>query len=338
MKVPFMMGMMGIDGDVSAGFETRCGPGAKRQVKDTDIPFCSCPKHPHQSPSSPSFWNRRNSRAASQDGCRRQTQSAGIRLIPRPMNAKVSLVVYVSLGSWSEYRGIEGSARPQVANWRGVETKSNNNIETDIYKMQTYSNNHLSNVFEIDRATALRALKEIAPDAERTKGRPEWKISTFAKALEAHHLRNTSNANDGATGSDTNSDTASLISARIRVANANAEQKERANAAARGELCNVETGLNLFAMAMGVMRETMLTMPGKLSDTLAAYSEHDRIQIFEILHREVVETLTALSSPETYVEAGVAFAKSRTPQPLAPVDGGGGGGGGGGNEGNADVR
>jgi hypothetical protein len=189
--------------------------------------------------------------------------------------------------------------------------------EKEILKMETHSNNRLSTLFELDRQTAVRALKDIAPDAEKTKGRPTWKISTFAKALEAHHLRNSSNANDGATGSDGNSETSSLISARIRVANANAESKERANAAARGELCHIDSAVAPFAAAMGVMRETMLTMPGKLADELAAYSEKDRIAIFEIIHREVFATLTALSSPETYAEAGVAFVRS---SPSAQAD------------------
>jgi hypothetical protein len=189
----------------------------------------------------------------------------------------------------------------------------------EIFKMQTHSSNYLSTVFEIDRQTANRCLKDVPPDAERTKGRPEWKISTFAKSLEAHHLRNTSNANDGATGSDSNSDTASLISARIRVANANAESKERTNAVARGEFADIATAVDLFGLSMGVMRETMLTMPGKLSDTLTAYCAEDRIKIFEILYAEVVAALTALSSPETYTAAGVAYAQRCEARDAPPI-------------------
>jgi hypothetical protein len=50
MTVPFMMGMMGNDGDILAGFELRRGPGAKRQVKDTDNYFAlaqNIPINPH---------------------------------------------------------------------------------------------------------------------------------------------------------------------------------------------------------------------------------------------------------------------------------------------------
>jgi hypothetical protein len=52
--------------------------------------------------------------------------------------------------------------------------------------MQTHSINSLSEMFEIDRSTAVRALKSVPADAEKTKGRPTYKVSTFAKALERH--------------------------------------------------------------------------------------------------------------------------------------------------------
>jgi hypothetical protein len=52
--------------------------------------------------------------------------------------------------------------------------------------MQTYSVNSLAEQFEIDRGTMVRALKSVAPDAEKTPGRPTFKISTASRALEAH--------------------------------------------------------------------------------------------------------------------------------------------------------
>jgi hypothetical protein len=184
--------------------------------------------------------------------------------------------------------------------------------------MKTYSINYLAEAFEVDCASATRALRNIEPDQEATKDRPTFKISTFARALEQHHLKNASN-NDGGSGGDGASDTSSLTQARIRIALANAEQKERANAVARGGFCDVPTALDLFAMAMGVMKEIMLSMPGKLSDTLAAHSEFDRIQIFEILHCEVIEALTALSSPENYTQAGVTFAQRCDARAAPPI-------------------
>jgi hypothetical protein len=175
--------------------------------------------------------------------------------------------------------------------------------------MKTYSLNALSEMFEIDRAVSVRCTRDCAPDQETTKGRPTYKIASFHRALEAHHLRNASN-NDGGGGGDSASETSSLTAARVRIALANAESKERVNALARGEYCDVPTAMGLFGLSMSVMREIMLSMPGKLADSLTAYCAEDHIKIFEIMHREVVEALTALSSPESYAGAGVAFARS----------------------------
>jgi transposase len=52
--------------------------------------------------------------------------------------------------------------------------------------METFSVNRLSETLEVDRSTMVRALKNTPPDAEKTPGRPTFKISTAAKALEAH--------------------------------------------------------------------------------------------------------------------------------------------------------
>lgn len=172
--------------------------------------------------------------------------------------------------------------------------------------MKTYSTNYLAEAFEVDRASATRALRDIAPDQESIKDRPTYKIATFAKALEAHHLKNASN-NDGGDGA---SDTSSLTQARVRIALANAEQKERINAVAAGGYCHVEAAVNEFAGTMAVMREIILTLPGKVSDALTAHCSDDRVRVFEVLHREVIEVLTALSSPESYVAVGVASAQS----------------------------
>jgi hypothetical protein len=173
--------------------------------------------------------------------------------------------------------------------------------------MKTYSTNYLAEAFEVDRASATRALRDVPPDQEQTVGRPTYKISTFAKALEAHHLKNASN-NDGGDGA---SDTSSLTQARVRIALASAEAKERINAVAAGNFCDVEAAVHTFGQTMAVMRETILSMPGKLADAVSAYCSEDRIKVFEIIHGEVIEVLTALSSPESYVAVGVASATTK---------------------------
>jgi hypothetical protein len=55
--------------------------------------------------------------------------------------------------------------------------------------LQTFSLNALAESFEIDRSTMVRAMRNVPPDVERTRGRPTWKISTAAQALEEHRRR-----------------------------------------------------------------------------------------------------------------------------------------------------
>ena len=52
--------------------------------------------------------------------------------------------------------------------------------------MQTNSLNFLAEQFEVDRGTLAKAMRNVPPDFEKTKGRPQWKISTAARALEAY--------------------------------------------------------------------------------------------------------------------------------------------------------
>ena len=132
--------------------------------------------------------------------------------------------------------------------------------------MKTYSTNYLAESFEVDRASATRALRDVAPDLELTTGRPTYKIATFHRALEAHHLKNASN-NDGA--ADGASDTSTLTQARVRIALANAEAKERENKIASGEFVNGQEIIDLLDPVFATMREISLSLPGKVSDALA---------------------------------------------------------------------
>lgn len=59
--------------------------------------------------------------------------------------------------------------------------------------MKTFTSAALAESFEVDRSTMVRALRTVPPDLERTKGRPTYKVSTAAKALEKHR-RSTGNA------------------------------------------------------------------------------------------------------------------------------------------------
>jgi hypothetical protein len=59
---------------------------------------------------------------------------------------------------------------------------------------------------------------------------------------------------------------------------------------------------------MGMVTIILLTLPGKLADQLAA--EDDRGEVFTILYREVCAALTALSTPESYAQAGIKVAQA----------------------------
>jgi hypothetical protein len=88
-----------------------------------------------------------------------------------------------------------------------------------------------------------------------------------------------------------------LSTARARLAEAQAEAAELKNAIARGDfiaLKVIETGL---ATLFGVIRELILTLPGKIADAVSAHSTQDRAEIFQILKRECREILVGLSSP-----------------------------------------
>jgi hypothetical protein len=67
--------------------------------------------------------------------------------------------------------------------------------------MKTFSANSLAEHFEVGRRTMILCLRSVPPDAELTEGRPTWKISTAARALEAHR-RKMNGGNGGHGGID----------------------------------------------------------------------------------------------------------------------------------------
>ncbi|SHH32337.1 hypothetical protein [Bradyrhizobium erythrophlei] len=51
--------------------------------------------------------------------------------------------------------------------------------------MQTFSANGIAERLERDRSTCIKALRNIPPD-RMVKGKPQWKLSTASRAVEAH--------------------------------------------------------------------------------------------------------------------------------------------------------
>jgi hypothetical protein len=60
-----------------------------------------------------------------------------------------------------------------------------------------------------------------------------------------------------------------------------------------------------------VMREIALTMPGKVSDAVAAHTKEDRAAVFEIIDGEVREMLTRMSVAEVLEPRKVSAAEQR---------------------------
>lgn len=172
--------------------------------------------------------------------------------------------------------------------------------------MKTYSTNFLAEAFEVDRASATRALRDVEPDQETTKDRPTYKIATFARALFQHQAKNASN-NDGA-GGEGPSDTSSLTQARVRIANANATAKERDNDVAAGLLCPVGAIAHDVGTLINVLHEHLLTMPGKIADGLAPHSELDRGEIMRKVQLETYDYMRAVQRSCAEITAKFASA------------------------------
>ena len=169
--------------------------------------------------------------------------------------------------------------------------------------MQTHSVNSLAEQFEVDRGTMVKALKSVSPDLEKTRGRPTYKISTAARALEAHQKKR----NGGEVGGESTS--AGLTEQRVRIAKAKADEIELKNKIAQGKVTSVrEVGIIVGTM-FSVIRERALATPAKCADALTPHTPQDRTAIYEILHREFREMLLDMSTAGLF-EAALAKAQN----------------------------
>jgi hypothetical protein len=177
--------------------------------------------------------------------------------------------------------------------------------------MKTYSLNYLSEAFEIDRSVGIRCTRDVVADLEQTKGRPTFKIATFARALEAYHLKNASN-NDSSIGSEAgSSDASSLLAARVRITNASAEAKERANLLASGKVCLIEEVANAVGGVIEVLKENLFAVPARVAERISAHTPEDRIAIFKIVESAVYENMRAVIKSGEVISAGMAASAAR---------------------------
>jgi phage terminase Nu1 subunit (DNA packaging protein) len=94
---------------------------------------------------------------------------------------------------------------------------------------------------------------------------------------------------------------ASLSMQRARLATAQARISENKANLQEGKFVEIEQAANLFGETCGVIREILLALPGKASDSLSPFTPNDRAAIHKILHREVCATLVELRNPEHFV-------------------------------------
>jgi phage terminase Nu1 subunit (DNA packaging protein) len=173
-------------------------------------------------------------------------------------------------------------------------------------KSKTHSPNFLSIEFGIDRATALRILKDVEPDGTE-RGHPVYSIQTFATALELHHLANTSPNNDGA-GADGAS---SLTAARTRITVASAIAKERANMVASGELTRIEDVANMFGGVIEVLRENLFAVPARVSEQIASHSPQDSREIYKIVEQAMCEQMRGVIKSFDEIVTGLAASAAK---------------------------
>ena len=89
-------------------------------------------------------------------------------------------------------------------------------------------------------------------------------------------------------------DDASLAYWQKRKERALAERHELELARRRGEVCDIDETRRQLETCFGIIRERLLTIPGKLADALAGRT---RDEVFAILADEIDATLTETSSP-----------------------------------------
>jgi hypothetical protein len=87
-----------------------------------------------------------------------------------------------------------------------------------------------------------------------------------------------------------------LSSERALLAQEQRETARMKNAITRGEYVRLDSMQQLVEADYSVIRERILTTPGKAADALTPHCTEDRAAIMEILHAEAVEALADLSS------------------------------------------
>jgi phage terminase Nu1 subunit (DNA packaging protein) len=111
---------------------------------------------------------------------------------------------------------------------------------------------------------------------------------------------------------------AALSTQRARLAEAQTAAAEIKNAVSRGEFVSLSAMQRIAENHYSVVRERVLSTPGKSADRLTSYCAEDRGRIMEILTEEARDALTDLST-DSFMDAKLSEARARA-RPDAEVD------------------
>jgi phage terminase Nu1 subunit (DNA packaging protein) len=151
--------------------------------------------------------------------------------------------------------------------------------------MHEYTIGKCAEMIEKDRATIVRILRSVPPDAGTPK-RPLYRLATVVNALVAYQTKP-----DGRHGKG---DEARLAAERARLAREQTEAVALKNAATRGDLIPVAVVKRSAGIIISAFRERCLSIPGKIA---ASCEMRSRGEIEEIVRGEVYEALEELSRP-----------------------------------------
>jgi hypothetical protein len=96
-----------------------------------------------------------------------------------------------------------------------------------------------------------------------------------------------------------------LTEQRTRIAAATAVKIETANAVAAGKLCPIADVGHDLGILIQVFHQNLLTMPGKISDSLTPHSPKDRGEIMEIVKRETYDYMQAVQTSAKEITAAL---------------------------------
>lgn len=151
----------------------------------------------------------------------------------------------------------------------------------------TFSINGAAEALGRDRSVITRVLRNVQPDS-KARGKATFYLATVVDALLEDAL---GAAGEGKRGLE-------LSAERAKLAKVQTEAVQIKNQLASGELCKTATAVAWMIAICVVIRELVLTLPGKMAD---AVEGQPREKIEELLMDEARAILKELSDPKTFL-------------------------------------